>query len=286
MGVGPVDVEVVNTEQAAAWDGHEGDVWTEQADRYDRANRRIWQRFVESQLVGRADRVLDVGCGTGGPTRDIARLAPEGAVTGIDLSTRMLELARTRSADEGLDNVTFVRGDAQVFPFEPGSFDVAMSSFGTMFFNDPIAAYTNIGGGLRRGGTLALLAWRTLQENEWLMSLRSALAVGREVPMPAADAPTPFALAEPERVRSILGSAGFGGVELEPIDELVDLGSDASDALEFAKTMGIVEGLTDGLDAGARARAMSNLADLFHEREAHDGVLLASAAWLITARRR
>ena len=151
-------VEVVNTEQAAAWDGHEGDVWTEQADRYDRASRRIWQRFVDGDLVGRADRVLDMGCGTGGPTRHVARLAPEGEVMGIDLSTRMLELARARSADEGLDNVSFVRGDAQVFPFEPDVFDIAMSSFRTMFFNDPVAAYTNIGGGLRPSGTIA---WTT-----------------------------------------------------------------------------------------------------------------------------
>ena len=222
-----MSIEVVNTEQAAAWDGHEGDVWTEQADRYDRASRRIWQRFVERKLIGRADRVVDVGCGTGGPTRDVARSACEGEVTGIDLSTRMLELARQRSAAEGLDNVTFVRGDAQVFPFESEAFDVAMSSFGTMFFNDPVAAYTNIGGGMRRSGTLALLAWRTLQDNGWLMSLRGALAVGRQLPVPPPHAPTPFALAEPERVHTILGSAGFDDIELEPIDELIDLGTDA-----------------------------------------------------------
>lgn len=281
-----VGIEVVNVEQAAAWDGHEGDVWTEQADRYDRASHRIWQRFVQAQLVGRADRVVDVGCGTGGPTRDVARLAAEGEVIGLDLSKRMLELARKRSADEGLDNVTFVHGDAQVFPFEPAALDLAMSSFGAMFFNDPVAAYTNVGSGLRRGGTLALLAWRTLQENEWLMSLRGALAVGRQLPTPPPDAPTPFALADPERVRSILSSAGFDDIELEPIDEMIDLGADAADAMEYAKTMGIVEGLTDGLDAETRAEAMSNLADLFHEHETADGVLLASAAWLITARRR
>ncbi len=284
MKEGAVGIDVVNTDQAAAWDGHEGDVWTEQADRYDRASRRVWKRFVDAELVGRADRVLDVGCGTGGPTRDIARVATDGEVTGIDLSTRMLELARERSADEGLDNVTFVRGDAQVFRFEPEEFDVAMSSFGTMFFNDPVTAFTNIGGGLRRGGTLALLAWRALQENDWLTSLRGALAIGRELPMPPPDAPTPFALADPERVRTILESAGFQHVDLEPIDEPIDLGTDASDALAFAKTMGIVEGLTHGLDAQARAEAISNLANLFHERATDDGVLLASAAWLITAR--
>ena len=145
---GATDIDVVNVDQAAAWDGHEGEVWTEQADRYDRASRRVWKRFVDAELVGRSDRVLDVGCGTGGPTRDIARVATDGEVTGIDLSTRMLELARRRSADEGLDNVTFVRGDAQVFPFEPHVLDVVMSSFGMMFFNDPVAAFTNVGGGL------------------------------------------------------------------------------------------------------------------------------------------
>jgi SAM-dependent methyltransferase len=279
-----MSVEVVNTEQAAAWDGHEGDIWTDQADRYERASRRIWQRFVECRFVGPADRVLDVGCGTGGSTRNVARLATDGTVTGIDLSKRMLELARRRSEEEGLDNVTFVRGDAQVFPFEPGAYDVAMSSFGTMFFNDPVAAFMNIAAGMRQRGTLALLAWRTLSENDWMMSLRRALAFGRELPVPPPGAPTPFALADPERVRSILQPAGFDDVELTPIDELVDLGTDAADALAFAKTMGIVEGLINGLGPDERVEAMANLDALFREHETPDGVLLNSAAWLITAR--
>jgi len=280
-----VGTEVVKTEQADAWDGHEGDVWTEHADRYDRAGHRIWQRFLEAELIGPADRLLDIGCGTGRPSRDAARLAFDGDVTGIDLSTRMLELARKRSADEGLANVTFVQGDAQVFAFDVDAFDVAMSSFGAMFFNDPVAAFSNIGGGLRPGGTMALLVWRTLQENDWLMALRSSLALGRELPVPPPDAPTPFALAEPERVRGILGAAGFSEVELQPIDEPIHVGTDASDALEFAKTMGIIEGLTDGLDDAARSTAMSNLDELFRRHETHDGVLLGSAAWLITATR-
>jgi SAM-dependent methyltransferase len=278
-------IDVVNLEQAAAWDGHEGDVWTEQAERYERASRHVWKRFMDARLVGNTDCVLDVGCGTGGPTRDIARVAADGEVTGIDLSSRMLELARGRSAAEGLGNVTFVRGDAQVFAFEPESLDVAMSSFGCMFFSDPVAAFTNIGRGLRRGGALALLAWRTLQENDWLMSLRDALAVGRELPVPPPDAPTPFALADPGRVHTILESAGFDSVDLEPIDESVDLGADASDALEFAKVMGIVEGLTNGLDEQRRAQAMTNVANLFREHEAPGGVFFASAAWLIRARK-
>jgi len=280
-----VSIDVANTEQADAWDGHEGDMWTEHADRYDRAGDRIWRRFLEAQLIGSADRGLDIGCGTGRPTRDVARRAFDGEVTGLDLSTRMLELARKRSADEGIANVTFVQGDAQVFAFGVDAFDVALSSFGAMFFNDPVTAFANIGAGLRHGGILALLAWRTLQANDWLMALRDSLALGRELPVPPPDAPTPFALADPERVRAILGSAGFSDVELQPIDEPIDLGTDASDALEFAKTMGIVEGLTGGLDDAARSNAMANLAELFRQHETPDGVLLGSAAWLITARR-
>lgn len=276
---------MVNVDQAAAWDGHEGDIWTEQADRYDRAGHRVWQRFVEAQPVAPTDRVLDFGCGTGRPTRQVARLAVEGEVLGIDLSRRMLELARRRSADEGLGNVTFVRGDAQVYPFEPERFDLAMSSFGGMFFSDPVAAFTNIGAGLRPGGTLAQLAWRALPDNAWLMALRGALAVGRDLPVPPPGAPTPFALADPARVRDILDSAGFGDIELTPIDEPIDLGDDAADALRFATTMGLVEGLTDGLDPEARAQALANLADLFRRHETPEGVLLAGAAWLITARK-
>ena len=117
------------------------------------------------------------------------------------------------------------------------------------------------------------------------MALRGALAVGPRAPVPPPDAPTPFSLADPDRVRGILGPAGFDEVELEPIDEPIEFGTDAADALAFAKTMGIVEGLTHDLDDDARAEAMANLADLFHAHETPDGVLFGSAAWLITARR-
>jgi SAM-dependent methyltransferase len=277
---------VVNVEQAAAWDGHEGDVWTEHADRYDRAAARVVDRFFDGGHVRRDDRVLDVGCGTGAPTRRAARIADRGHVVGIDLSSRMLERARAKSADEGIDNVTFVRGDAQVHPFEIATYDLVMSSFGAMFFDDPVAAFSNLHGSLRPEGRVALLAWRTLPENEWLVVLREALAVGRELSLPPPDAPTPFALADPDRVRRVLGRSGFDEIELEPIDEVMTIGSDVADALAFTKTMGIYEGLTADLDADGRARAITSLEARFAEYETIDGVAISSAAWLIAACRR
>jgi SAM-dependent methyltransferase len=280
------DVQIANVEQAAAWDGHEGDMWTEQADRYERAGSRHWARFIAAGLIGERDAVLDIGCGTGRPTRDAARIAKHGSALGLDLSTRMLQHARQRSTAEGLTNIAFVQGDAQVFDFDAGTYDIAISSFGAMFFNDPVAAFSNIARATRARGRLALLAWRELPSNAWLVSLRAALAAGRELPLPPPDAPTPFSLADPTRVRQVLGAAGYRDVDLTAIDEPMDLGPDVEEAYAFARTMGIVEALTQDLDEHTRGEVFSSLQEMLAAHETDAGVLLGSAAWLITAEKR
>lgn len=278
-------MEIANAEQAAAWDGHEGEMWTEHAERYERAGRRHWQHFLDAELIGGRDVVLDVGCGTGKPTRDVARIAAGGSAVGVDLSAAMLRRARAQSAAEGLTNVTFLQADAQVHPFDEATFDTAMSSFGAMFFGDPVAAFTNIGHALRPGGRLALLAWRELARNEWLTAIRSAMAMGRELGEPPPDAPTPFSLADPDRVRTILGSAGYADIAFDPIDVPVELGSDAKDAFAFVRTIGIVEGLSNDLSDEDRAHALDKVQQLLADHETADGVLIGTSAWLITARR-
>jgi SAM-dependent methyltransferase len=198
----------------------------------------------------------------------------------------MLAYAREHSTAEGLANVEYVQADAQIYPFDENAFDIAISSFGAMFFSDPVAAFTNIGNAVRRGGRLALLAWRELARNEWLMALRDALAVGRQLPMPPPEAPTPFALADPERVRGILAAAGHEDVGFEPIDEPIEFGTDADDAFAFMRTLGIVEGLTQDLDDAGRADALAELHKTVVAHAGADGVLFGTSAWLITARRR
>jgi SAM-dependent methyltransferase len=278
-------VATANPEQSAAWNGDEGEHWAEHADRYETASRHVWQRFLSAELVGPTDSVLDVGCGTGKSTRDLGRLATDGSVLGIDLSAVMLDRARERTASEGLTNVHYVQGDAQVHRFDDAAFDLAVSSFGAMFFSDPIAAFSNIGRGVAPGGRLALLAWNELSKNEWLTELRGALAVGRELPSPPADAPTPFSLADPDRVRTILGASGYDRVELEAVDEPIEFGRDADDAYAFLRTTGIVRGLTEDLDDRLRTEALANLRRTIEAHEQPDGVRFGTAAWLITARR-
>jgi SAM-dependent methyltransferase len=276
---------VANVEMAAAWDGHEGDTWTTHAERYEAAGRRAWRAFLDRQLVSAGDDVLDIGCGTGRPTADLARLVAPGRVLGVDLSAKMLDRGRRRAEAEGLSNVEFVQADAQVHPFDEAAFDVAVSSFGVMFFNDQVAAFSNIGRALRPGGRLAVMAWQELARNEWLQSFRAALAVGRTMGAPPNGAPGPFGLAEPDHVRRMLDEAGYVDVALEAVEEPLEFGIDADDAFAFARTMGIVEGMTKDLDDDDTARALDAVHALLQAHETPEGVLIGSAAWLITARR-
>ncbi|HZN15997.1 MAG TPA: class I SAM-dependent methyltransferase [Acidimicrobiales bacterium] len=173
---------IANVDMANAWDGEEGDQWTAFADEYDASVRSIWARFLETAPIGPTDRVLDIGCGSGQTTRDAARLATDGSALGVDLSESMLAEARRRASTEGLTNVEFVRADAQVHAFDIATFDVAISRFGSMFFDDRPAAFGNIASALRSGGRLALLVWQAITANEWIMVARESMAAGRDLP--------------------------------------------------------------------------------------------------------
>jgi SAM-dependent methyltransferase len=276
-------VAVANVEMAEMWDG-EAEEWIANADRYDATDRWINARFEAETVIEAGDRVLDIGCGTGKSTRDAARRAHDGWVLGVDLSSRMLDDARRRSTEAGLTNVEFLHADAQVHQFAPGSFDVAISVFGSMFFADPLAAFANIARSLRREGRIAFLSWQRFEHNEWLTTMFDALTAGRTLPIPPPGTPGPFGLADAEDVATLLHEAGFVDGHLLSISAPMWLGRSADEAWAFVAEMGLVRGLTDGLDDVARDAAMAELRRRISAREAAEGVLLGSAAWLITGR--
>lgn len=275
---------IANEEMAAAWDGAEGEHWADHAERYEAASARFSDHLLRTLGVGRDERVLDIGCGTGRAARAVARTATAGSVLGVDLSSSMLERARSAARAEGLDNVRFEQADAQVHRFPQAAFDRALSSFGVMFFSDPVAAFTNIRRSLRGGGHLAFLAWRELSRNAWVAALRDALALGRDIPAPPPGAPGPFGLADPGHTERILTEAGFVEISFRELDEPVRLGADADDTYSFLSTSGIVRGLTQDLDESGKAAALDALRRTLAEHETDEGVLLDGAAWLVTAR--
>jgi SAM-dependent methyltransferase len=282
-GTDSLDVDPTNTDQARAWDGDEGSYWAAHADHFDRAVAPHHRRLLAAAAIGAGEQVLDVGCGTGQTTRDAARAASSGHALGVDLSTAMLEVARERARAEGLSNAQFERADAQVHPFAGGTFDVVVSRTGAMFFGDLVAAFTNIDRAVRPDGRLVLLTWQELARNEWIRAFSGSMAAGRDLPPPPPDAPGPFALAQPDRVRAVLSAAGFVDIDLEPVDEPMWFGDDADDAHRLVS--GLLGWMLEGLDDERRRHALDALHGAMTAHETPDGVLFQSAAWLIGARR-
>ena len=280
MGTRILPVHPSNADQARSWDGDEGDYWTTHAERFDEAVAGYHRIFLDTAAIDVAERVLDIGCGTGQTTRDAARRATGGMAVGVDLSSRMIALARRLAELETVTNARFEQADAQVHPFHESSFDAAISRTGAMFFGDPAAAFANIARALRPGGRLVLLAWQPADRNEWIGAFAAALAAGRDLPAPSPNGPGPFSMADPARVRSLLSSAGFVDPQLRGLSAPMYFGRDADDAHRFI--LGLLGWMMDGLDDTGRAQANDSLRATVENHTA-GGVWFESAAWLITA---
>ncbi len=275
-----------NAVMAQAWDGPEGEDWSREWRHHDRAIEAHGRRLLAAAGVKPTDHVLDIGCGNGATTRATARAAGDGDALGIDLSSRMLERAQLQAQAEGVANVKFVQGDAQGHPFEVASRDLAISRFGVMFFDDPRAAFANIRTALRPGGRFVAVVWRALPENEWQRRIRSALAIGRNVPVPPPRSPGPFGLADASYTREVLMDAGFADVSLDAIDEPFWAGADTDSSMAFFRTSGVVRGLTADLSESDRNRALDALRAVFAEHAGPDGVIFGSGAWIVSAQNR
>lgn len=247
----------------------------QRADFYDAELQRYNERFRAALAIGPGDRVLDIGCGAGQSTLQAARIAVEGNVLGVDVSEELLQVARGRSAAHPLRNVEFKLGDAQVFDFPPGHFDLCISRFGVMFFADPMVAFAHIGRAMRPGGRLVWLVWQGRDRNEWATAIQGALSPGS-----APTAAAAFSLADPAVATKMLTAAGFVSIGFADIHEPVFYGPSVDAAYEA------VVGLFVGQGARAKAEADGTLQRLHALVEVHmtpTGVLFDSRAWIITA---
>ena len=269
-----------NEAMAAEWDGPSGAHRVKFSALINNEIARQNERFRAIAEVGRHDHVLDIGCGTGESTREAARAAVDGHVTGVDLSGEMLGMARGMSLSEGLDNVTFIQTDAQTHEFDEASFDLALSRYGSMFFDDPVAAFTNVGKALRPGGRLVLLVWQARSRNEWSGAIRNALG---GAPAAAVEGPGPFALADPAAVADILEAAGFAEFTAIDVHEPVNYGPDGVVAYDMAIGMRSTREVLSDLTDDELPRAHERLRNMLVAHETPEGVLLDSRSWIITA---
>jgi SAM-dependent methyltransferase len=277
---------VANVEQDEYWNAAEAVHWVDFQDRYDALLAPLDRHLLGAAEISGRDHVLDVGCGCGATSRAAARIAAAGDVLGIDLSAAMLERARAVAEAEALTNVRFLRGDAQVYEFGQSTFDVAISRFGVMFFADPVAAFANVARAVRDGGRLVFLCWQELLRNEWILVPGGAAAAYVPLPEPASpDEPGPFSLAEADRVRDILSAAGCRDVNIEGVTEPLRLGADADDTVAFLRGTGFARRLFEDVDDATIGLAVDAVREALTAYETEDGVVLRSAAWLVSARR-
>jgi SAM-dependent methyltransferase len=246
-----------------------------------RRHNEVLRRACNVQL---RDHVLDIGCGTGQTTREAARTAQAGSALGVDVSAPAIERARELALEAGLGNVTFEHASAQDHRFPQGSFDLAISRFGTMFFDDPAAAFANIGRALRPAGRLVMMVWQAHDRNEWEVAIRQSLAGPGGSAAAVSAGPDPFSLADPPTVRAILEAAGFAGVVFTDVREPVWYGPDVAAALDWVLGFAFTREMLNRMDPAAAARALGRLRETLAAHLSDDGVWFDSRAWIVTAR--
>lgn len=250
---------------------------------YDAELSRYNVRLRAAARIGTTDRVLDIGCGTGQATRDAAAAAASGSALGVDLSRAMTDRARQLAEEEGILNVEFEVADAQVHPFALESFTVGLSRFGTMFFSDPVAAFTNIRRALQPGARLVQLVWQAYDQQEWTRAVRDALDVTDSPRAASGLTHAAFSLADPATAANLLTAAGFTAVTCTGVREAVYYGADAYTARTALSALGMVEDQIADLDATQKARALDRLLTMLDAHDTGQGVWLDSHAWMITA---
>jgi ubiquinone/menaquinone biosynthesis C-methylase UbiE len=235
-------------------------------------------------------RVLDLGCGFGDATLEIARLVgPSGNATGVDAAQRFVEEARRDARDAGVANASFFTADVQSQDLS-GPYDAAFSRFGTMFFASPVAALRNVRKSLVAGGSLLMVVWRRREDNPWTHAAELAV---REIipPVDHGDEPTcgpgPFSMAGADTVSAQLLAAGFSAVGFERFDTDICIGQDLEEALAFAKALGPAGEMlrlaaARGIDEAVRVDAA--LRDALAPFLTPKGVYAPSSTWFVTAR--
>ncbi|WP_432947640.1 class I SAM-dependent methyltransferase [Kribbella sp. CA-253562] len=267
---------------AQAWSGALGDYWAANSLQFDRLLARYDGVLWGMAGVSPADVTLDVGCGTGAITRTAALRSERGSATGLDVSASMLEVARAETRRQGLRNATFVEGDAEAYSLREAAFDLVVSRFGTMSFADPLSAFRNLRRALHHDGRLVMLVWQSYGRNEMMQVIDDSL--GDHLMRIPLMGPDQCSLADPDQAWHLLNDAGFTGIRVTDVRQPLFFGKDADDASKFITSLVEKVHREDCDDALAEGR--DRLRTALAARQILGGVLLNSAAWLITARRR
>ena len=276
-----------NADMVEFWNGDAGQKWVRFQEMMDVSLLPMGRRIMEAAKPKAGEQVIDVGCGCGGTTFELARhVAPGGTVVGVDISAPMLARAKARGGPETA--ITFEHGDAQVHDFSKAAYDLVFSRFGVMFFSDPVAAFRNLRSALKPGGRIAFVCWPPARENAWVKIPTGIVKAHVELPAPPApDQPGEFAFADRARVEHILSAAGFSDIEIERNDMPITIAPDGGldEAVEFFLEMGptgrAIAEAQGSIDL--RSRIAEDLRVGLRPFVTEAGVVMDASVWLVTA---
>ena len=273
-----------NADQIAYWNGPGGRRWIPRQDMQDAVFTPITEALFARAGLMPGERAIDVGCGCGATTLEIARrVGPAGGAIGVDVSAPMLERARERA----LPGAEFLLADAMTHPFAPGAADLVLSRFGVMFFADPALAFANLRNGLKPGGRLVFACWREPKLNAWQMvPLKAACRHVPRLPETGPEDPGPFAFADPARVQRILAAAGFAEIVLTPVDLDLDLaaGEGFEAGLTTAQEIGAASRALEGQPEALRAAAAEEIRAALAPYQRGQSLPLGAAIWIVSAK--
>ncbi|RQS36490.1 class I SAM-dependent methyltransferase [Burkholderia sp. Bp8992] len=272
-----------NETQSALWNGPSGRAWVDAQAPMDRMFEPFETLLADTAAASSARSVLDVGCGTGAVTLAIARrLGADAHCTGIDISARMIDAARSRAERCGVP-ARFVCADVQTHAFEPASVDLIVSRLGVMFFDDPVRAFANLRQAARPDALMRFVAWRSAADNPFMTTAeRVAAPLLPNLPARQPGAPGQFAFGDRRRIASVLSDSGWADVAIEPVDKPCVLPEPALD--DYIARLGPVGLALLETDEATRRRVVDTVRAAF-ERYVHGAqVRFDAACWLVTAR--
>jgi len=275
-----------NADQIEYWGGIAGEKWVWGQDMLDKMLAPFGRAAMDAAGVAMGERVVDVGCGCGATTLELAdRVSLLGSVLGIDVSGPMLRRASELAGSAGTTNVSFAMADASTYRFEPETADLVFSRFGVMFFRNPVEAFANMRRALRPEGRLAFVCWRALERNTWVKVPRDAVLKHVPAPEPAApDEPGPFAFADAERVTGILREAGFRGIVMEPHEVKVRNQGSLDEIVTFVTELGPSSRLLADVEGAAREAAIAELRNALRSHHDGEAIHMDAATWIVTAK--
>ena len=270
-------------DQTAHWNGSAGQAWVELQELLDQVLRPFEDQLVAAVAARCPGDVLDVGCGTGSTTLAVARLlGAKGRCVGVDISEPMIAAAQGRARSES-SNARFIRGDAQTHAFEPASFDMIISRFGVMFFDDSVEAFSNLRHAARDGAEFRFVVWRSAEENPFMTTAeRAAAPLLPNIPARRPNAPGQFALADAGRVRRLLVESGWVGIDIQPIDVACSLPE--KQMVHYLSRLGPLGLILHGVDDQTRTQVIKTVRAAFDPYVSGAEVRFTAACWMISAR--